>query len=163
MRQFYVVQTQPMAEPLARANLINQRFEVFLPTFIIERGRTTKLEPLFPGYLFVRFDLGADPWRVIVSTRGVKRILGANCEEPTCVPARVMDELIRGYEAGLYVRTENIAGVQAGDIARVIGGAFAGHLGTCVEQRRSRVKLLMGLLGAAVEVCFPIELVERAA
>ncbi|GAM61255.1 transcriptional activator RfaH [Vibrio ishigakensis] len=57
-------------------HLENQGVEVYYPQFKLEklvRGKKTqKLEPLFPSYMFVRFDYEVGPsFTTIRSTRGV--------------------------------------------------------------------------------------------
>ena len=56
-RRWYVGRTQPRMEYLAADELIRDGFEIFFPCVTAPRpqmGRTDM--PLFPGYLFLRFD-----------------------------------------------------------------------------------------------------------
>ncbi len=162
--RFFVVQTQPGHQQIACKNLENQGFKVFDPTIIIERKhpryhtlRSSIIEPLFPGYTFVQFDLTDARWRSINGTRGVRGILGA-VERPTPVPVGVVEEIQARWASGAFEAKEPSAlTVRAGERASVLAGPFAGLIGTCVEARVKRVKLLLNVLGGAVQVLFPPE------
>ena len=57
---WYVVATKLRLETLAKKHLENQGYEVFLPRISQIRKHARKIEkvlkPLFPGYLFIRFN-----------------------------------------------------------------------------------------------------------
>lgn len=165
----YVVQTHPCSEALAKANLEAHGFEVYLPTVIDEirhgRMREKRLEveaPLFPGYLFVRFDIGTDPWRVVSAAKGVKRLMGADSEHPTPLGINTLDELRARFLAGEFVRRSNTYIVSAGDRVTVRQGAFQGHAGVCKVSRGERVKVLLSILSGSVLVDLAAENVAVA-
>ena len=66
MSRWYVVHTQANGEERARANLERQGFEVYLPRYLKHRRHARRTgpvrRPLFPCYLFVRFDRARTPW-----------------------------------------------------------------------------------------------------
>ena len=95
---WYLVHCKPNCVKLARQNLTNQNFDVFLPMQKITKRKAnqfqTILRPLFPGYLFVQLDSLAGQWRKINNTRGVARLvqLGANpCPLPDAVIAALLE------------------------------------------------------------------------
>ena len=73
--RWYVVQSKPGQAERAAQELQNQGFEVFCPTIKVERVRSgkrmEKIEPLFPGYVFIELSELTSNWRPIRSTRGV--------------------------------------------------------------------------------------------
>ncbi len=74
-RACYVVQTQPHCENKAMIHLARQGFGAYLPRYLKRRRHARRIEivpaPLFPRYLFVEIDIGAQRWRSIYSTVGV--------------------------------------------------------------------------------------------
>ena len=77
--KWYAVQTKSRQENVAKQNLANQGFSVFLPTLRVpvkRRGKwSLKIEPLFAGYLFLELDLGIQNTSSIRSTRGVIKLV----------------------------------------------------------------------------------------
>lgn len=61
-----VVTTQPNREAEASTRLDDQQVESYFPQFC--RRRTSRVLPLFPGYLFLR---NVANWRAVMNTRGV--------------------------------------------------------------------------------------------
>src|SRR5262245_122871 len=94
--RWYAVQTQPLRELRAEAELVKQGFEVFLPRYLKRwthaRRTASRPTPLFPRYLFVAIDVERQRWRSINGTIGVVRIVGTGAR-PTPVPSAVIDEL----------------------------------------------------------------------
>lgn len=74
-----VVVTKGNQEKVARANLLNQGFEVYLPLRLLDevtaKRRGVTAVPLFPRILFARATLDAYRWQAIFSTVGVVRVL----------------------------------------------------------------------------------------
>ncbi|MFN3584850.1 transcription termination/antitermination NusG family protein [Phenylobacterium sp.] len=74
-----VVITKPNQEKTARANLIKQGFEVYLPLRLLDEAsakrRGVEAVPLFPRIIFARATLDADRWQSIFSTIGVARVM----------------------------------------------------------------------------------------
>lgn len=165
----YVVQTHPCAEVIAKANLEAKGFRAFLPTVIEEirtgprrERRSTVMAPLFPRYMFLALDLADDAWKIVSGVRGVQRILGVDGNRPTPLPEGALSELQARYAAGEFVRRVATYAVSAGDRVTVGQGVFAGHSGVCTVSRGERVKVLLSLLGGAVEVSMTPEMVAVA-
>src|SRR4030042_5884897 len=76
---WYVIQTKPKKEEEATSYLTLKGVDIFGPkmdAFSLRSGKMVKgLQPLFPGYLFGKFDLEQD-YSLVRWGRGVKRILG---------------------------------------------------------------------------------------
>src|SRR5215471_17879374 len=77
-RGWFAVQVRPRYEKATARALRNKGYEEFLPLYTSPRRWTDRLKhielPLFPGYVFCRFDLQVVPR--IVTTAGVVRIVG---------------------------------------------------------------------------------------
>ena len=144
---WYVVQTKPNVEALVQRELESQLIPSYLPRERIRKrhvGRTVEaMEPLFRGYLFVAFDVHAERWKQINTTKGVLTIL----PRPTCpIPIRA-DEVagLRDAEAqGVFRRGE----VKPGENVRVYRGFLANQILKCVGSHGERVKLLWLCFGA---------------
>lgn len=101
-RAWVAVATHPNAEGQAVRNLERQGYECYCPRTRVLRRHARRSEtverPFFPGYLFVRLDLGRDRWRPIMHSRGVRAIVRFG-EEPGVVPEGVVESLM-AREAG---------------------------------------------------------------
>ena len=78
---WYAIQHKPAQGDRALENLQNQDARCFYPKVTVERiragKRTTRLEPLFPGYLFINIDPSDPLWGKLRSTRGVLRVVAS--------------------------------------------------------------------------------------
>lgn len=166
-KQHYVVQTKPCCEAMAHDSIQAMGFDAYLPTVRVEvrtrQKRFTVLEPLFPSYLFVSLDLGAEPWRKVASAKGVQRILGADGEHPTAVPDGALEQLKARFAAGEFIRGVQAPRVDVDDEVVIESGPFEGQIGKCIESRGERVKILLNLLGGEARVNLSSEIVARRA
>jgi len=78
MKRWYVVNTKPRNEDRAARNLVNGGIEVLAPKLKLRKFKEGKfvhvVEPMFPGYIFVRFH-PLDEFRMVKYARGVKTIV----------------------------------------------------------------------------------------
>jgi transcriptional antiterminator RfaH len=154
-RRWYAVQSQPRREQLALLHLGRQHFEAFCPMVSKvrrrARGAQTVHSPFFPGYLFVRLDLGADRWRSINGTIGVIRLVAfssGGCPAP--LPRGFVEKLQEMSEAGGLAANDSLS---AGDAVRVIGGPFDDLCGVLeTSGSAERVTILLTLLGQETRV-----------
>jgi transcriptional antiterminator RfaH len=151
---WYAAALQLHADAMARAHLERQGFSVFAPVLIrtVRHARqfVTRRVPLFPGYLFVRLELGRDRWRAVNGTRGVRALLTAGD-----VPARVPLAVIEGLLAVEAARTE----LPEGASLEIVAGPFTGLVGRLSQlDGAARVTVLLQLVGAERAVS-----VDRAA
>lgn len=153
-QRWYAVALQPHADALARDQLERQGFDVYAPTLVrtVRHARQfrTKEVPLFPGYLFVRLDLGEMRWRSVNGTRGVRRLLMAG-DRPAPVPDRVIAAL----------RGEGAAEIPPGGAIEIVAGPLAGLRGRLERlDNGARVAVLIELLQGPVAVTLPRESVR---
>jgi len=164
--QWYVVQSQPNAERKAIAHLERQGFVTYLPRYLKRRRHARKIEmvpaALFPRYLFVAIDVGAQRWRSIFSTVGVSRLV-CNGDMPTPIADQVLDELRAREDSAGFVRLDRRPSFRAGDQVRLLDGVFADCLGLYEGIRDSdRVAILLDLLGRKVRVTVDVDVVAAA-
>ena len=82
--------------------------------------RTKKLEPLFPGYLFVNLEQTDPMWAKLRSTRGILRIVSfAN------KPAAIPDDVILHIKDSLHTVAEQ-GGIKPGQAVDLEDGPFKG-------------------------------------
>jgi transcription antitermination factor NusG len=147
--RWYCVQTVRGRESEVRDRLEAQGFGTFLPLVQVARDGKAVMEVAFPSYAFVRFDVAAQQWRCIHSTRGVRRLFSTAPERPTPMRdaafARLLAEgiakpLTDDLPAKLY---------QAGVMLRVADGAspWCDKQGMCLWSDGERVTLMMQLFG----------------
>ena len=94
--RWYLVKARPGQTDRATRELSNQGYEVFCPEISVERlrggKRVHRIEPLFPGYLFIELSETASNWRPLRSTRGVSHIVSFG-NKPAVVPDQVVETL----------------------------------------------------------------------
>ena len=94
--RWYLVQCKPRESFRAEANLNNQGYRCFHPTYPVKRKIAGSIHaviaPLFPHYLFILLD-STENWSTIRSTRGVSRIVYFNG-----VPASLSHNIVEGIQ-----------------------------------------------------------------
>jgi len=121
---WYAVQHKPAQGDRALTHLQNQGIACFYPKVSVEKinsgKRSKKLEPLFPGYLFVNLEQSDPMWSRLRSTRGVLRIVGfAN------KPAPISDTVIQHIKESLDSVAE-LGGIKPGQAVQLNEGPFEG-------------------------------------
>lgn len=154
MNHWFVTATKPHCEHVAQRHLANQQFETFLPLRrkTVRRARKLGLRkaPLFPGYLFVRFDVGARRWRSINATVGVRYIIMQD-ERPVPLPEGFVETLIgMTQDDGTLAYGHDL---KVGDAVEIACGPFGRQVGELVAlDDRGRVAVLLELLSSVVTV-----------
>lgn len=154
LEKWFVVQTKRAKEVYAREHLRRQHFKTFLPRISVSSrryGKTiTNHVPLFPGYLFVTFDLDCPGWCSINGTRGVSRLLRSECGRPLALPQDFIMSLIGSCDASEIIRRCHF-NLTVGEPIEVIVGPFAKQLGQLVSlDTRGRAQVLLSLMGTSV-------------
>ncbi len=121
---WYVLQHKPAQGDRALEHLQRQDITCFYPKVKVERVRAGKrisrLEPLFPGYLFVHLHQNDPLWAKLRSTRGVLRVVGFGNK-----PAEVSEDVIGHLKQGLTLVGEQ-GGIRAGQPVELADGPFRG-------------------------------------
>ena len=101
--QWYVAATKPRQEDRARDNLERQGFVAHLPRIVVRklsRGAwADKIEPLFPGYIFVFFDTHHKSRALIRSMLGVAGLVRFG-EHPANIEPGVINVLQSAADPG---------------------------------------------------------------
>ncbi|WP_323751970.1 transcription/translation regulatory transformer protein RfaH [Marinobacter sp.] len=121
---WYALQHKPAQSDRAVQHLQNQEIACFYPKIEVEKikagKRVKRLEPLFPGYIFVRLEQTDPVWAKLRSTRGVLRMVSfAN------KPAAIADEVIEHIKASMGKVAEQ-GGIKAGQAVELENGPFKG-------------------------------------
>ncbi len=148
--RWYLVRALTGREVVAEQHLRRQGFVTFLP----RRPRTVRharriqvaLGAYFPGYLFVRLDLGRDRWRSINGTVGVAHLVGHG--DRPCPAPKGLVEALRAVADDRHVLSGPLLG--AGQRVRVVAGAFADHLAVIERlDEAGRVRVLLEIMDGA--------------
>ena len=142
---WYVIRTKPHQERRAEFYLRQLSVETFLPLLRqnkrIRRQEKTVVEPLFPRYLFARFDIN-DHYRAVNFARGVLNIVEFGLK-----PAEVSESLIQAIRERLedgYVipKTERF---QKGQIVQIKGGPLTGLEAVFIREMTDQHRVLLFL------------------
>ena len=153
---WYVIRTEPRAEYLATNELTKDGYEIFFPRVAATNphlGRED--EPLFPGYLFIRWEISGQGLPTFRTAHRVTGWLNFGGSIPS---------LPEGDVRALQERIEEIderGGVwhsyQIGDRVRVVSQHIEG-LARVTEQPKSakgRVRVLLDFMGRLVQTDVP--------
>ena len=161
--QWFVAMTKPSREELARQQLANQGYEVYLPMCqqtVRRRGRhLTERAPMFPRYLFVRPCRAEQILSPIRSTVGVQQLVRFGMEFAQAPDSLVTE--IKAMEISLQ-KDPNLSPFNVGDEVEIVDGPFAGvtaEVFACVE---TRVILLIQLLGSERKLSFSLNQCKSA-
>ena len=150
--QWFAVRTASGREKAVASQLEYKGYEEFLPVYRSRRqwsDRTKELElPLFPGYLFCRFDYNNR--LPILITPGIQLIVGLG-KMPTPISDTEIEALRRVVESGAAAEPHDYLSV--GQRVRIREGSLAGVEGILLQVKNSwRIVLSVELLRRSVSV-----------
>lgn len=100
---WFALQVRAGMEKIAAASLRGKGYEDFLPLYRVQRRWSDRIKevevPLFPGYLFCRFD-PLDRLVPVLTTPGVSRIVSAG-RTPIPIPEQEMEAVHTIIQSGL--------------------------------------------------------------
>jgi transcriptional antiterminator RfaH len=144
-----VVMTKPKMEIEAKAHLVRQGFEVYLPLWIDLRRRAGGWQrvqsAMFPRYLFVRLGYAEQSVTPIRSTRGVSQLVHFGMEPAWANEAMIDD--IRTLEATRSNSNNQLKSFKKGDHVLIMEGPFQGVSAEVFSSDQQRVILLLQVLG----------------
>ena len=164
MKTWYLAQCRPREEERALQNLSNQGIEAFYPYAQVKkrlrRKLVTRVEALFPGYIFVRVDLEVVSSSTIGSTRGVRSLVRFG-GGPSVVPSDLVYDLMSHCDSEAL--REQLSEVPlAGEKVLIEQGPFAGLEAIYLEaDGEMRAILLLTLLQKEARTSFGIEEFSR--
>ena len=146
---WFLAQLKPNCANIADRNLKRQGFDTFLPMEEATGRRNgkfvTAMRPLFPGYIFVAFDVALGSWRAVNSTYGITRLVSFG-REPRAVPPDLISELMRRCDAAGKLLPTNC--LRPGDRVTLTKGPFVDFVAE-VERIApdQRVWVLLDIMG----------------
>lgn len=153
---WYVVRTKPQCEYLAARGLRRDGFQIFLPLVGSPTPRAGRQDsPLFPGYLFLRYDVDSQDWPSLRQMPGILGWVRLGGIVPA-IPDEVVDLLVERVESinqggGLWTRFKR------GQRVQVLAGRMEG-LAEVIEEPQSpedRVRVLLDFMGRQVPAQVP--------
>jgi transcriptional antiterminator RfaH len=151
---WFLAQMKPNCATNAKTNLQRQGFKTFLPLEEETRQRggkfITAMRPLFPGYIFVAFNVASGLWRAVNSTTGITRLVSFG-KEPTVVPLDLVSQLMLRCDAQGKVLPPKL--LKPGDQVALGTGPFANFVAEIEKIAPDRrVWVLMDIMGAQTRV-----------
>lgn len=149
--KWHVARCKTGKEWTASKAVVAKGYPVFLPQQMVKRTVAKKLElvarPLFPRYLFIRFDPEASQFGEINWCRGIaNRGLMVNAGgDPLSVPDRVIEKVRDRERVGLAQAGEVTTGYKPGDMFKIRVGLFASFPAKYIGEEN-------GIVFATVEV-----------
>lgn len=150
MSSWYLIYCKRGQLARAQQHLEQQRVATFCPMLELEKiakgKRQVALEPLFPNYLFVQFDLNDIHTTTVKATRGVSHFIRFG-QQLAQIPASIIEELMAQPVASqIHPNTP-----QSGDKVKIKEGIFKGLTAIYAEpDGETRSILLLNLLNQQV-------------
>ena len=156
-KEWFILQFKSNSHHLAAKNLNRQGFETFLPLHDTTSRRTSRFintsKPLFPGYMFIRFNRAETKWHKINNTYGVSRLITFNSILKS-IPSSFVDSLMKRYD--LSGKLLPIQKLKKGDQVTVLKGPFANFIATVEKyEADQRIWILMDLMGRKTKIQTP--------
>ncbi len=168
MRRYYVLAVKSGQENTAISNLKKQKFTTFNPLIQVTRvSRNKKVsvtQSMFPGYMFVAFDIKREYWKAINNTYGVIRLLGATPDNCPPLPIGFVEGLRKQQVKGVVTIAKAAATIEnylPGDKIMVVDGVFRGMEGVCDSVSGANIKILFALLNSKKAIELPRILIAR--
>ena len=121
MNIWYLVQTKPRQEFVAKENLSNQGYKVYCPLFKLKNTK----KPLFPRYLFINFENNSKSLSPIRSTKGVSNFVRFGVNFAT-VPNNIIKN-IKNQEQETIDKAIKQSRPHKGDKVQITQGIFQGN------------------------------------
>ena len=156
-KEWFILQFKSNSHHLAAKNLNRQGFETFLPLHETTSRRLSRFintsKPLFPGYMFIRFDKAESDWHKINNTYGVSRLITFNSHLKS-IPTKFVDSLMKRYD--LSGKLLPIKKLKEGDQVAILKGPFANFIATVEKyEADQRIWILMDLMGRKTKIITP--------
>lgn len=161
---WFCIKAKPRQEAVAVRNLrAVGEIEILFPRVRRTRRGHEKnrevVEPLFPGYIFVKFN-PEEYHGSVRSTRGVLHLVTQG-GQAVDVPSKVIDELKALGPDGILSLLD--AELKVGTKVRIIRGIFSGSEGEVLKLAtpQKRIAILMSLLGAEQAVDLAVDDIQE--
>ena len=146
---WYVMQSKPNKEDLLWGQLRTREIKVFYPRIHVNPAnpRSRKVQPFFPGYLFVNVDLEEIAISTLAWMPGANRMVSFD-DEPASVPELIIEEIHKQIEKINKAGGRQQNKFKHGDAVQIMAGPFAGYGGIFDRHidGNGRVRILLKLL-----------------
>jgi transcriptional antiterminator RfaH len=163
VKNWYLIQTKPKQESIAKENLERQGYSVYLPMTVARRkrrGRSIRvIEAMFPRYLFIQLSDKTDDWAPIRSTIGVSTLVRFGIT-PAKIPQILIDALVvRENKDGIHELPEKY--FERGKEVVISEGPFEGYEAIFTTyDANERVSLLLKIAGKTIKIQLKKDIVE---
>jgi transcriptional antiterminator RfaH len=156
-KEWFIIQFKSNSHRQAAKNLNRQGFETFLPLHDTTSRKLSRFvntsKPLFPGYMFIKFDRAESEWQKINNTYGVSRLITFNSILKS-IPTKFVDSLMNRYD--LSGKLLPIQKLKEGDQVAILKGPFANFIATVEKYEADhRISILMDLMGRKTKIQAP--------
>ena len=156
-KELFILQFKSNSHHIAVKNLNRQGFETFLPLHETTSRRLSRFintsKPLFPGYMFIRFNRAESKWHKINNTYGVSRLITFNSTLKS-IPTNIVDSLMKRCDS--LGKLLPIKKLKKGDHVTVLKGPFANFIATVEKyEADQRIWILMDLMGRKTKIQTP--------
>jgi transcription antitermination factor NusG len=149
MQKWYVAHSKPRNEELLWKQFCLRNFESYYPCIKVStvNPRARKVQPYFPGYLFVHVDLELIGKSTLEWMPGGVGLVTFG-DEPAFIPDSLIYAIKQRIESLKMVSVENINSLCKGDYVVIHHGVFAGYEGIFDIQLSGtdRVRVLLSSL-----------------
>lgn len=150
-QRWHVARTRPLGEYLAADGMKRIGLQIFFPRIRTRQPRPGRQDvPLFPGYLFFRYNLDEDGWPALYDVPHVLGLVRFEGVSPP-VPDEAIDTLAKQVDAHNEASGPQ-ARLVAGQKVRVVSGKLKSLAEVVVEPKseQARVRVLLEFLGRMV-------------
>jgi len=163
-KEWFILQFKPNSHQQASKNLNQQGFETFLPLHDTTSRKASRFitsnQPLFPGYMFIKFDRAVSNWHKINNTYGVSRLVTFNSILKP-IPTIFVDNLMKRYDSSGKLLP--IKRLKKGDQVKVLVGPFANFIATVeTYETDQRIWVLMDLMGRKTKLQAPLDSLQSS-
>ena len=165
-RRWHAVFCKPQQDERAEMHLRNQGFEIFRPKTRQQRNcngqRRTRIESMFPRYLFIRLSVSGQDWAPIRSTRGAIGLV-RHGQQAAQVPEGIIEDLQRRCDENAVINLSGQIDYRVDEPVEIIDGPCAGY--QALFQARTgaeRVSVLLTLLNSQRVVEIADSAIRRA-
>ncbi|MFA0810053.1 transcription/translation regulatory transformer protein RfaH [Microbulbifer epialgicus] len=161
---WYLLCCKPKQDKRAVVLLENQKYEVFSPQYRKKNKKNTvikpSLEPLFPGYIFIKLHSEASNWCAVRSTGGVRDFVRFG-EYKATISDSVINQLKEDSER-LSQLNINPPDLNPGDQIYISGGSLEGleAIYKC-KSGKDRVIVLLSIMENQREVEINNQFIEK--
>ena len=147
---WYLVFTKPREEEKAKINLENQGFKSFMPKIsLVGEGEelSSKVELMFPRYIFTKLKKENTNWIKINSTYGVSKVVSYG-GKPAYIPESLVDDLkAKCGEGGIFEQKKIFTNYEKGDQIFIKDGIFKGKDAIFLSYKgKDRVRVLLEVI-----------------